>query len=298
MKVLVEKHRDPGRTGIWTRIVVAVSVLLTGTILLLRDFGSLGAATKEGILQEVVQKSQCTALVTIATNTYDASWLVKTARSHGKWKAPIYVVGDDTAPRPDEATYIKIERPRDSLMAVALKAQLLELIDSSIRRFLYLDADMAVNDRLHHFLDAFGTWDPKCDTYMIGERWYTKSLWNSGTIMLDRINSKDMLDECHKLIEDNHDEILAQNKYSKDQWALMRLLNKYTVCRLPDQVGFMADWWTVHFFGHHRSTFSHWTSSKNEAKHSFKAARPDSSSRLRGLRSVALTPVHRAAAAG
>ena len=258
--------------------VWAIALFFAALIVLLRSYLTL--RNKKG-LEELTERSKCTALVTIATNGYDASWLVRTARSRGNWKDPIFVVGDDTSERPEGSTYIKVDRPRDSLMAVAIKAQLLDLIDPSIRRFLYLDADMAINRPVHFFLDAIRTWDPGCSAYMIRERWYTKSLWNSGTIMLDRIHSKKLLDDWYTLIEKNHDTILSQKKYSKDQWALMQLLPRYQVCRLPDQVGFMADWWTVHILGHHRSTFTHWTSAKNEAKHSFKIQNEKSALRAR-----------------
>ena len=61
---------------------------------------------------------------------------------------------------------------------------------------------------------------------------------------MDREFSAAMLQKWEDMITENHDLILAQNTYSKDQWALMQLVEDYKVCALPEgQVTFVADLW-------------------------------------------------------
>jgi hypothetical protein len=89
---------------------------------------------------------------------------------------------------------------------------------------------------------------------------------------MDREFSAAMLQKWEDMITENHDLILAQNTYSKDQWALMQLVEDYKVCALPEgQVTFVADLWgrlttVLTSLGLGRpATFVHYTSAKNDA---------------------------------
>ena len=121
------------------------------------------------------------ALVTIATGGYDASYLVKSARTTGQWKGRFFVISDGSSPTPDECHVINVKPPADSLYAVAFKAQLLNLISlkmfPAISRLVYLDCDMLLNAPVVNFLQAFGSWDTRagCSIYMVRERCATLS---------------------------------------------------------------------------------------------------------------------------
>ena len=89
--------------------------------------------------------------------------------------------------------------------------------------------------------------------------------------MIDRAESAFMLNKWEDLIVKNHDEILAQNTYSKDQWALTKLADEFPICALPKgQVAFVADLWgrfsikLMHLGLAKPATFVHYTSAKNE----------------------------------
>ena len=219
-----------------------------------------------------------TDIVTIATRGYSAQHLVNTIQSNGEWEGDIVVISDTASILP--ARVIVVPTPSDSLWAVDLKTQLFMLSETSSRddistftqRLLYLDADMAANSRVQEYLDKV-VWDPSCSIYMVKERWYAKSQYNSGTMLLDRTHSQDMLSAWHTLIEEHHDAILSQKLYSKDQWALMELLNgdQYKICPLPSGgVSFAADFLTHWLWGDNKTTFTHWTSAKKEAGFNFK----------------------------
>ena len=232
-----------------------------------------------------------TSIVTIATGGYDASFLTTTTRIQGRFQGLVFVISDDPNyfKRAEiEATVVHVDIPRDSLDAVSLKTQLFDIIHSSSVEIedsevvtvgdslLYLDADIQVNSRIDEFLGKIEPWDPSCSIYAVPERWYAASTWNTGTMLLDRVYSSELLMEWHRLITDNHDFIRKGQKiYSKDQWALMKLLEdkhdtRFKVCPLPNAVSFAADFMTRYVWGAYDSTFTHFTSSKKESGRSFK----------------------------
>ena len=234
-----------------------------------------------------------TGIITIATNGYSATYLLNTARTRGDVNGDIFVVSDtvrgeiEHAGRKGYTFMIPVDRPRDSLHAVVLKTQLFDLVDAyiapdkvprDIDRLLYLDADIRINSSIEDYLRKIGEWNPACDMYIQRERFYTKSEWNTGTMLLDRVHSARMLLEWHDLILENRDLILSQSSFSKDQWAMMALLRlksedgtaKYQVCALPNEVSFVADWFTHNVLGDDKTTLTHWTSAKDER---FKKAR-------------------------
>jgi hypothetical protein len=232
-----------------------------------------------------------TGLVTIATNGYDASFLVKTAISHGNFDGPIYVIADKEAPEGSKT--VRVGTPEDALLAVDMKARVFSIIEDYMQtkdiqhsipqRLLYVDADVGVNSPIDDNFLSFIDWqdNSQCDVYMLRERWYTQSTWNTGTMLLDRDHSAAFLTSWHRLIQDNHDIIMDQHQYAKDQWALMKLLEEgvFNVCPLPDQVSFVADFYTRHFRGTDHTTFTHWTSAKRLSHHNFKRGIEEASSK-------------------
>jgi len=225
-----------------------------------------------------------TGIVTVATNGYDASFLLNTTITKGKFDGPIYIISDTNEfsnPPPMRVKVVLVATPADSLFAVDMKSRVFQLIENATaskseqpERLLYLDADMGVNLPIYNTFLSTIDWrnNSDCSVYILRERWYTKSLWNTGTMLLDRYHSADFLKAWHQLIKDNHDLILSQDRYSKDQWALMQLLDqgKFKVCPLPDQVSFVADFFSHHIWGDESTTFTHWTSAKRLSDHNFK----------------------------
>ena len=267
----------------WRRSIIAFAVLVVIPLLLLHlitggRFLRPFPGTSSNEANDDFDKFRSYGLVTIATAGYDATYLVDSARKAGQWQGRIFVISDGISVAPQECAVIRVKPPADSLYAVAFKTQLLDLVSHEqypgIKRLIYLDCDMIVNAPISNFLRAFGEWDERsgCDIYMVRERWYTKSDWNSGTILIDRETSALMLKKWEVMIQENHDIILAQNKYSKDQWALMQLTDNYNVCALPGgHITFVADFWSKNvapFFTKlgltKPATFMHYTSAKNE----------------------------------
>jgi hypothetical protein len=228
-----------------------------------------------------------TSIITVATGGYDATLLATSARNHGRFQNPMIIISDN--PNYDDewdkydVVVIHVDKPKDSLDAVSLKTKVFEIIDSAFAKqskglqdlpltsnLLYLDADIQVNSDIEFFLDAVGDWDPKCSIYAVPERWYAASTWNTGTMLLDRLHSANFLREWNNIIVNNYQYIRkGQNVYSKDQWALMKLLlednaNQYKVCPLPSSVSFAADFMTRYVWGAYDSTFTHFTSSKKD----------------------------------
>lgn len=216
---------------------------------------------------------------------------MNSARARGHFRGDVFVVSDNEAyEREIDATVVSVEKPKDSLSAVSLKTVLFDMVDSATFDgehselktmsyiLLYLDADIQVNSRIDDFLYQIESFNPSCSAYMIHERWYAASTWNTGTMLLDRVHSSAFLREWNNLITEHHDYIRKQNLYSKDQWALMKLLeeqgHKYKVCELPNNaVSFAADFVTRYFWGAFGTTFTHFTSAKRESKLQFKHVR-------------------------
>lgn len=149
-------------------------------------------------------------LVTIATNGYNASWLVETALIKGLFEGHIFIVSDaetqyyyretDNIIKDNRInistdrkvierlspSYIKVDRPIDSLAATSLKSKVFELISQhdkkykkippEINRLLYCDADMAVNRDMRDFVSQLTHWDPSCSIYLTRERLRTQLL--------------------------------------------------------------------------------------------------------------------------
>jgi len=227
-----------------------------------------------------------TSIITVATGGYDATLLATSVRNQGRFQNSVLIISDD--PNYDargnfDAEVIHVDKPRDSLDAVSLKTKVFEIIDSAFAKqessqkltilnnhLLYLDADIQVNSDIYDFLYEVGVWDPKCSIYAIPERWYAASTWNTGTMLLDRFHSAKFLREWNNIIVSNYHFIRkGQKVYSKDQWALMKLItedatNQYEVCPLPNSVSFAADFMTRYVWGVYDSTFTHFTSSKKD----------------------------------
>ena len=133
-------------------------------------------------------------LITIATNGYNASYLVKTARSRrngGDFSGPFFLIsdGDVSKTLESQVSLIEIPSPQDSLSAVALKPLVFRLVDqllnelnanknttqtlslNQVDQLFFLDADMRVNTPINALLDKVGEWDPRCSVYLPRERW-------------------------------------------------------------------------------------------------------------------------------
>ena len=214
------------------------------------------------------------SVATIATNGYDPSYLVKTIRQNGLFDGPVYVLSD-THSSPSNSTLVQVQPPSDSLSAVQLKTRVFDILWSLPSEYvLYLDADMGVNAPLDPFFQRIGQYDEGCSIYLLRERYYAKSKWNTGTMLLHREHSAELLREWDYMISANHDLIRSQKKFSKDQYGLMKVLEdpKYKVCELPNEVSFAADFFTHYLWGEHGTTFTHWTSAKRTSGHNFKAS--------------------------
>ena len=126
------------------------------------------------------------------------------------------------------------------------------------QRLLYLDADTTMNAPLAPLLSAVGAWDPTCSAYLFRERWYAKSLFNGGALLLDRDYSASWLQAWRH-------ELQQHPEFPRDQLALSLAHHKHpelTVCALPASgVSFGADWLT-RLRGARATTLTHWTSAK------------------------------------
>ena len=213
------------------------------------------------------------AIVTIATNGFSADKLVNSLRKKGQFDGEIFVVGDKCTPASSKATYLEIDvftpsgGPGNAARQSAkhLKQRLFEILATARpegvpQQLLYLDADMEANAPVQALLSRLGTWDPSCSAYMFPERWYAKSRFNGGTMLIDAGYSKGLLDAWKAKLEDHPE-------FPRDQLALSLVLAQSTeaefrICRFPQGgVSFAADAATA-IRGVRATTFTHWTSQK------------------------------------
>jgi len=72
-----------------------------------------------------------------------------------------------------------------------------------VQRVMYVDADVDVNAPLGPFFAAVGEWDPGCSAYMFRERWYAKSAFNGGAMLVDRHHSAAWLAAWKAALQDH-----------------------------------------------------------------------------------------------
>ena len=127
-------------------------------------------------LTAVPTRSALPAVVTIATNGYDSSILVKSLRHEGGFGGKIFVFGDSCSPIPDAAddvvfvdvskllessSLLPLSSSSSSASSKRLKQSIFDLLPEDIGRVLYLDSDIQVNFDVGQFMAEMTTPEKK-----------------------------------------------------------------------------------------------------------------------------------------